>query len=264
MSCASRTTAGIDIGNDGEQQRVGFQTYVPQRMSGFGGESKRRRGREFEEFPELIEVPEHRFPNVVETAERAGGARRDPLSRHQPLQNEIARFKRIAAEDNGFTEMFMTAPSPGIIAIDHAQRLLRQPRFLSRCARARDAATNIRRSTKPGLILQIDAPDLAMDRTHDFQDLSDAEFAEACARSRSPRSTRGSRAFRAIACGCMSATAIGKARISTTSRWNRSCRRFTRRMSARCRSNSPIRAMRMNMRRSRNIRCPRTCCCCPA
>jgi 5-methyltetrahydropteroyltriglutamate--homocysteine methyltransferase len=30
--------AGIDIANDGEQQRVGFQTYVPQRMSGFGGE----------------------------------------------------------------------------------------------------------------------------------------------------------------------------------------------------------------------------------
>ena len=27
--------AGIDIGNDGEQQRVGFQTYVPQRMTGF-------------------------------------------------------------------------------------------------------------------------------------------------------------------------------------------------------------------------------------
>ena len=26
--------AGIDIGNDGEQQRVGFQTYVPQRMTG--------------------------------------------------------------------------------------------------------------------------------------------------------------------------------------------------------------------------------------
>jgi methionine synthase II (cobalamin-independent) len=38
--------AGIDIGNDGEQQRVGFQTYVAHRMSGFGGESKRRRGRD--------------------------------------------------------------------------------------------------------------------------------------------------------------------------------------------------------------------------
>ena len=34
--------AGIDIGNDGEQRRIGFQTYVPQRMSGFAGVSKRR------------------------------------------------------------------------------------------------------------------------------------------------------------------------------------------------------------------------------
>ena len=35
---AKQKEAGIDIGNDGEQQRVGFQTYVPQRMAGFGGE----------------------------------------------------------------------------------------------------------------------------------------------------------------------------------------------------------------------------------
>ena len=33
--------AGVDIASDGEQGRVGFQTYVPQRMSGFGGASKR-------------------------------------------------------------------------------------------------------------------------------------------------------------------------------------------------------------------------------
>ena len=37
---ARQAAAGIDIGNDGEQPRVGFQTYVPQRMSGFGGESQ--------------------------------------------------------------------------------------------------------------------------------------------------------------------------------------------------------------------------------
>src|SRR4029079_3478199 len=54
--------ASIDIGNDGEQQRVGFQTYVPQRMSGFAGESKRRRGRDFEAFPELLETFKRRFP----------------------------------------------------------------------------------------------------------------------------------------------------------------------------------------------------------
>src|SRR6202167_2056386 len=57
-----QTEAGIDIGNDGEQQRVGFQTYVPQRMSGFAGESKRRRGRDYEEFPELVDDLMRRFP----------------------------------------------------------------------------------------------------------------------------------------------------------------------------------------------------------
>src|SRR6202011_1571353 len=60
---AKQKEAGIDIGNDGEQQRVGFQTYIPQRMSGYAGESKRRRGRDYEEFPELVEVLARRFPS---------------------------------------------------------------------------------------------------------------------------------------------------------------------------------------------------------
>src|SRR3990167_10528295 len=42
--------AGIDVGNDGEQPRVGFSTYPARRMRGFGGERKQigrasRRGR---------------------------------------------------------------------------------------------------------------------------------------------------------------------------------------------------------------------------
>ena len=45
--------AGIDIINDGEQGRVGFQTYVTQRMSGFGGVSKRPYGKEFIEYPQF-------------------------------------------------------------------------------------------------------------------------------------------------------------------------------------------------------------------
>ncbi|HEV8473010.1 MAG TPA: methionine synthase, partial [Methylomirabilota bacterium] len=34
--------AGIDVGNDGEQPRVGFSTYPAKRMRGFGGASARR------------------------------------------------------------------------------------------------------------------------------------------------------------------------------------------------------------------------------
>ena len=45
--------AGVDIVNDGEQGRVGFQTYITQRMSGFGGVSKRPYGKEFIEYPQF-------------------------------------------------------------------------------------------------------------------------------------------------------------------------------------------------------------------
>src|SRR2546428_689431 len=37
--------AGVDVGNDGEQPRVGFSTYPARRMKGFGGASKRRMSR---------------------------------------------------------------------------------------------------------------------------------------------------------------------------------------------------------------------------
>ena len=56
--------AGIDIGNDGEQQRVAFQTYMAQRMTGYAGESKRKAGKDFVEFPELVEMFGRRFPNA--------------------------------------------------------------------------------------------------------------------------------------------------------------------------------------------------------
>ena len=69
--------AGIDVGNDGEQRRIGFQTYVPQRMSGFAGISKRRRGREFEEFPELVGYLMRRFPNPPKSQHGAPEAQAD-------------------------------------------------------------------------------------------------------------------------------------------------------------------------------------------
>ena len=74
---AEQMAAGIDIGNDGEQRRIGFQTYVPQRMSGFAGVSKRRRGREFEEFPELLAYLMRRFPNPTKSQQGAPEAQAD-------------------------------------------------------------------------------------------------------------------------------------------------------------------------------------------
>src|SRR6516162_9052752 len=171
--------AGIDVGNDGEQQRVGFQTYVPARMAGFAGESKRRRGREFEEFPELVRYLTHRFPHgsKQQNAPEARGELR--YQDASAITAEIKRFTRIAGEGRPFAEMFMTAPSPGIIASTMLNAFYSsQEDYLA--AIAREMHNEYRAIAEAGLILQIDAPDLAMDRTMFYRDQSDTEFAKTC------------------------------------------------------------------------------------
>ena len=176
---AKQKEAGIDIGNDGEQQRVGFQTYVPRRMSGFGGESKRRRGREFEEFPELVEYLTRRFPAVSkqQNAPQAQGE----LHYHDTSQIEadIARYKRVAGDGKPFAEEFMTAPSPGIVASTMLNAYYdSNEAYLA--ALAREMSKEYLAIHRAGLVLQIDAPDLAMDRTMFYRDRTDAEFVKAC------------------------------------------------------------------------------------
>jgi 5-methyltetrahydropteroyltriglutamate--homocysteine methyltransferase len=176
---AKQKEAGIDIGNDGEQQRVGFQTYVPQRMAGFGGESKRRRGREFEEFPELVSYLTRRFPNVSrqQNAPQAVGE----LNYYDTaaIESEIARYLRIAHEGAPFAESFMTAPSPGIIASTMLNAFYdSNEAYLT--AIAREMRHEYQAIHKAGLLLQIDAPDLAMDRTMFYRDGSDGDFVKAC------------------------------------------------------------------------------------
>jgi 5-methyltetrahydropteroyltriglutamate--homocysteine methyltransferase len=170
--------AGIDSGNDGEQQRVGFQTYIPQRMSGFAGESKRRRGRDYEEFPQLLEGLSRRFPKVSRTNNAPEAQGEIQYRDERPIKAEIARFQNAVTELGAFPESFMTAPSPGICSTtmlnahyDSQESYLR--------ALARELSHEYRAIHEAGIVLQIDAPDLAMDRSMFYRDLSDADFLKA-------------------------------------------------------------------------------------
>jgi 5-methyltetrahydropteroyltriglutamate--homocysteine methyltransferase len=174
--------AGIDIGNDGEQGRVGFQTYVPQRMTGFAGVSKRRRGREFEEFPELLSYLMRRFPTPTKSQQGAPEAQADiKYVDLKPITEETTRFNRIADELGAFSERFMTAASPGIISTTMLNAHYdSHDTYLD--AIAREMSKEYQAVHKAGLVLQIDAPDLAMDRVMMYRDLSDAEFIKRCER----------------------------------------------------------------------------------
>jgi len=169
---------GIDIANDGEQGRVGFQTYVPQRMSGFGGASKRPFGKEFIEYPQFTQRMMERIPRHSKVFDAPEAVADVKYRDTQAIDAEIARFKRLSGKLKGpVVEYFMNAPSPGIIATTmlNAHYSSHQA-YLD--AIAREIRTEYLAVTKAGFVLQIDAPDLAMERVLLYQDLSDSEFAK--------------------------------------------------------------------------------------
>jgi 5-methyltetrahydropteroyltriglutamate--homocysteine methyltransferase len=172
--------AGIDIANDGEQQRVAFQTYVTHRMTGFAGESKRRRGRDYEEFPELVETLMLRFPRRSRM-QNAPEAQADiHYVDSSGIRQETERLLRAAGAAR-FADCFMTAPSPGIISTTMLNAHYEShDAYLS--ALSREISHEYQAIHNAGLLLQIDAPDLAMDRAMFYRDLPDAEFVKRCER----------------------------------------------------------------------------------
>ncbi len=168
--------AGVDIINDGEQPRIGFQTYVPQRMRGFGGESQRPTPQDMAEFPDFMAMMQRRNmmrAKVFNAPQAIAEVAYDDLS---GVQHECALFLRCTEQTPGaFTERFMTAASPGIIATT-----MLNAHYDSHEAYVLAVAEQMKKEYEyihaQGLLLQLDAPDLAMERTFLFQEQTLAEF----------------------------------------------------------------------------------------
>ncbi|MBV8189641.1 MAG: cobalamin-independent methionine synthase II family protein [Alphaproteobacteria bacterium] len=172
---AEQIAAGVDIVNDGEQPRVGFQTYVAQRMKGFGGESKRARSPDYTRFPIWAAQLARRFPRRAKVTNAPQAVADIAYEDLTPAEEECRMFR--AALDRLGTppvEAFMTAASPGIIATT-----LLNAHYDSHEAYVFALAREIRKEYEliaDKFLLQIDAPDLAMERGVMFQDKSNAEF----------------------------------------------------------------------------------------
>jgi 5-methyltetrahydropteroyltriglutamate--homocysteine methyltransferase len=169
--------AGIDVVNDGEQGRVGFQTYVTQRMSGFGGVSKRPYGKEFIEYPQFTKRMMERLGKISKVFDAPEAIADIKYRDTAPINSEIERLTRLGvAVKPRITEFFMNAPSPGIVATTMLNaHYSSHEAYLD--AIARELRTEYLAVTKAGFLLQIDAPDLAMERVLLFQDMSDTEYA---------------------------------------------------------------------------------------
>jgi 5-methyltetrahydropteroyltriglutamate--homocysteine methyltransferase len=164
--------AGVDVGNDGEQSRVGFQTYVPRCLCGFGGESKRPPARDQLQFPSYARQMAMRFPHSARVTNAPAALSEVRYVNSAPIKEDAARLKRLG---DRFSECFMTAPSPGIVATTMLnQHYDSHEAYLTALAKA--LSNEYRAIHDAGLILQIDSPDLAMERHRFFGDLSDAAF----------------------------------------------------------------------------------------
>ena len=171
--------SGIDVGNNGEQQREAFFLYVRRRMSGFGGSWNRR------PMADIVKYPGYRAWAAEQDSARRSVSNRGALPKAigavaylDPalIAAECDEFLAALSEvEGGFAEPFMTAPSPGIIAAalpnEHYDTEDAYLHALGQALRVEYEAI-----VRAGLLLQIDAPDLALERHVSFQDRKLSEF----------------------------------------------------------------------------------------
>ncbi|MEX0683704.1 MAG: methionine synthase [Dehalococcoidia bacterium] len=166
---------GIDVGNDGEQARESFFTYVQHRLTGYGGQNNRPLMRDIM-LPTFLDYKLPDFSRKSVSLITAPMAVAEVThSTIEPLREECDGFDDALAEAGGFSETFMTVASPGIVCAGMLN---------SHYATDDDYVTAVADALSPeyeyiisrGYVLQLDCPDLAMERHVAHADGSLADF----------------------------------------------------------------------------------------
>jgi 5-methyltetrahydropteroyltriglutamate--homocysteine methyltransferase len=173
--------AGVDVGNDGEQPRAGFSTYVARRMRGFGGASRRPAAKEFAEFPDYAAMLARRRADAARIGDAPQAIAPISYGDLSEAERECDMFDRaVQAAPKAFAERFMTAVSPGTAAT-----ILLNAHYDSHERYIMALAEELRKEYelihRRGYVLQLDCPDLAMERARFFQDDSLERFQQAVA-----------------------------------------------------------------------------------
>ena len=175
---AKQLEAGIDVGNNGEQEREGFFLYVQHRMSGFGESWERRQLQDVARYPDF-----QRQRQALATGKAAVSNFRPPKAIGEVLylhsgaaDDECESFQSaMDAAPGAFVEPFMTAPSPGIVA-----SAMRNEHYASDgdylAALAEALRVEYEAIVDHGFLLQLDCPDLALERHITYQDRPVGDF----------------------------------------------------------------------------------------
>ncbi|MGH7053399.1 MAG: cobalamin-independent methionine synthase II family protein [Stellaceae bacterium] len=167
-----QAAAGLDIVNDGEMSKPGYSTYVADRLSGFGGHVPAKPRLDTRDHPNFLAAYERMTGTNV--ARRAACTGPVAVKDREPLAQDLANLKAALA---GVTvaEGFMTAASPGLVPVFQVnQHYPTHEAYVEAVAAAMQEEYEA--IANAGLVLQLDAPDLAMAHHTSFQDLSETDF----------------------------------------------------------------------------------------
>ena len=176
---AKQVECGVDIVSDGEIGKIGYSTYMIERLSGFGGHVDRKPAADLAEHPNLSK----KLSAIMGSQDfvRASCVDKVRLVNLDPLWEDINRFKAALGKGaKADTQAFMNAASPGLITAFQVNQY-----YPSHEAYLADLADAMREEyetiVNEGFFLQLDCPDLAMSRHTGYQDLSDDEFLKVAA-----------------------------------------------------------------------------------
>ncbi len=169
---ARQVEIGLDVVSDGEMGKIGYATYVKDRLSGFEGHYPRPPHLDLAPHPEFREAMARMTgPQQFRRAACVGPVE---VVDRTALERDLGNL-RAAADRHGVREAFMNAASPGVISAFQQNRFYpTHEAYVEAIAAAmRDEYEAI---VGAGFVLQLDCPDLAMARHTGFQELSEAEF----------------------------------------------------------------------------------------
>ena len=173
-----QVAVGVDVVSDGEMSKISYATYIAKRFSGFAGDTRREPGQDLVEFPGLLAKLAERGSTAKYRRPRCVAA--ISLANERPLRTDLLNL-RAAAEATPPREAFMNAASPGVIALFQPNDYYPTPDdYLAAIAEA--LRFEYETIVSAGIILQIDAPDLAMGRHTMYRNRSLEEFDALAAR----------------------------------------------------------------------------------
>ena len=167
-----QVATGIDVVSDGETAKIGYATYIKDRLAGFGGENTARPHLDLRDHPDLRKrMTAFTGPQTFKRLCCIAPVR---LLDTEAARHDIANFRAALARTPA-TDAFLNAASPGVVSSFQPNR------YYPTHAAYVEAVGEVMRQeyeaiVSAGFVLQLDCPDLAMSRHTGFQDLTEEEF----------------------------------------------------------------------------------------